>query len=427
MTVASLKWANAYILLGNRINMTATPNPTTALPRYFILFVAALIALGPFAIDTYLPALPQMAEALGVDIVQVNNTLSVYLFGFALGQIVGGPISDQIGRRPIGMIGLLLFMLTSVLIARANDIQQILWLRGVQAFGGGFATVICMAMVRDAFSAEEAAKKFPKVMLVMLTAPLVAPAIGAAMLELGWASIFIFLAAYAGLMLLGFTKMPETANSRVGRLMLGQIFPQYIAVLSFRDQGKLMGLRWIFSQGFLSSIMLVFITNSSFIYLQHYGIAEQQFVFYFAANVVAMMIGTSITSRLIHRIHPFRLYTAARYLQLAAMSLLAFLVTTTQLPVWGFTPLLAICIGCAGVINPSVQGMYLAPFGKLSGSATSLMSMSMFLFGSLLGVLSGWFYNDTLAPIVLTMFAALVMGNLVAMTIPSPDLTKSRV
>lgn len=393
-----------------------------AVPRYFILFVAALIALGPFAIDTYLPALPQMAEALGVDIVRVNNTLSIYLFGFAFGQIVGGPVSDQIGRRPIGITGLIIFVATSLLISQATNIDQVLWLRGIQAFGGGFATVICMAMVRDAYSATEAAKKFPKVMLVMLIAPLVAPAIGAAMLSFGWASIFLFLAVYAVFMLLCFTQIPETAVNRVGRLMPGQIFPQYFAVLSFRDHGKLIGLRWILSQGFLSSLMLVFITNSSFIYLQHYGVDEQNFVFFFAANVVAMMIGTGITSRLIHRVSPFRLYTAARIVQLIAVIVLALLVITIDLPVWIFTPLLSLCIGCAGVIGPSVQGMYLAPFGKLSGSATSLMSMSMFLFGSILGVASGYFYDDTLMPIVMTMMAALVVGNLIAMTIPAPNL-----
>jgi DHA1 family bicyclomycin/chloramphenicol resistance-like MFS transporter len=404
--------------------MTSIPQ-LPAVPRYFILFVAALIALGPFAIDTYLPALPKMAEALGVDIVRVNNTLSIYLFGFAFGQIVGGPVSDQIGRRPIGIAGLIIFIVTSLLIAQATSISQVLWLRGIQAFGGGFATVICMAMVRDAFSAQEAARKFPKVMLVMLTAPLVAPAIGAALLSFGWASIFVFLAVYAALMLLCFTQVPETAVNRVGKFVPSQIFPQYFAVLSFRDHGKLIGLRWILSQGFLSSLMLVFITNSSFIYLQHYAVAENRFVFFFAANVVAMMIGTSITSRLIYRLSPFRLYTTARWVQFGSVVVLTILVVLIDLPVWVFTPLLALCIGCAGMIGPSVQGMYLAPFGKLSGSATSLMSMSMFLFGSILGVVSGWFYDGTLMPIVMTMLAALLIGNLIAMTIPAPNLAES--
>ena len=152
-------------------------------PRYFLFFVATIVALAPFAIDTYLPALPTMAAALGVDIVQMNLTMSTYMAGFAIGQLIGGPVSDQIGRRRIGVAGLLLFIATSLLIANAESALEIQVLRAVQAFGGGFASVICMAMVRDSYSAAEAAKRFPTVMLVMLSAPLLAPVIGAFLLD----------------------------------------------------------------------------------------------------------------------------------------------------------------------------------------------------------------------------------------------------
>ncbi|MFP6816623.1 MAG: MFS transporter, partial [Pseudomonadales bacterium] len=153
------------------------------LPGYFIVFVASMVAIGPFAIDTYLPAMPTMAQSLNVDIVSINSTLSAYLFGFAFGQLFGGPISDQIGRRPVGMLGLIVFSGSSLFIAAADSMSALLALRAVQAVGGGFATVICMAMVRDAYPPMEAAKRFPVVMLVMLGAPLVAPAIGAALLS----------------------------------------------------------------------------------------------------------------------------------------------------------------------------------------------------------------------------------------------------
>ena len=192
------------------------------LPSYFIVFVASMVAIGPFAIDTYLPAMPAMATNLGVEIVSVNATLSTYLFGFAFGQMFGGPISDQIGRRRIGLLGLVVFSAASVLIALAESIEVILWLRALQAVGGGFATVICMAMVRDAYEPMEAAKRFPVVMLVMLGAPLAAPAIGAALLSFGWPSIFIFLALYGLAVLVAFLPVPETASMRTGKLELGR-------------------------------------------------------------------------------------------------------------------------------------------------------------------------------------------------------------
>ena len=184
------------------------------LPSYFIVFVASMVAIGPFAIDTYLPAMPNMAASLGVEIVSINSTLSAYLFGFAFGQLFGGPISDQIGRRRIGIIGRIVFVISSLLISAASSIAAVLALRALQAIGGGFATVICMAMERDASEPLEAAKRFPVVMLVMLGAPLVAPAIGVALLSFGWESIFVFLAAYALVVLIAFIRVPETAIRR---------------------------------------------------------------------------------------------------------------------------------------------------------------------------------------------------------------------
>lgn len=400
-----------------------TRSAVIPLPKFFILFVASLVALGPLSIDTYLPAIPSMARALAVDIVQVNHTLSIYFIGFAIGQIIGGPISDQVGRKIIGLIGLVLFTVCSLVIAFTTHIEMVIALRGLQAIGGGFATVICMAMVRDAYPPEEAAKQFPRVMLVMLSAPLLAPAIGSAMLSLGWASIFVFLTIYGLIMLSAFTFVPETAVQRSGEFKPAQIFPQYIAVLTRRVENKLVPLRWIFAQGLIASLMFVFITHSAFIYLEYFAIEPAWFAFYFGANVVAMMIGTTITTRLIHRYSPFRLYSVARAIQLAAIVTLTVLATTTEISLIVFTALLALAVGCNGVINPSVQGMYLAQFHKLAGSATSLMSMAMFSFGSLLGLISSIFFDGTLTPTVFTMLAALVTGNVIAMTIPDPHLT----
>jgi DHA1 family bicyclomycin/chloramphenicol resistance-like MFS transporter len=352
------------------------------LPSYFIVFVASMVAIGPFAIDTYLPAMPAMATNLGVEIVSVNATLSTYLFGFAFGQMFGGPISDQIGRRRIGLLGLVVFSAASVLIALAESIEVILWLRALQAVGGGFATVICMAMVRDAYEPMEAAKRFPVVMLVMLGAPLAAPAIGAALLSFGWPSIFIFLALYGLAVLVAFLPVPETASMRTGKLELGRILPQYAEV--------------------------------------YFGIAEEWFVVYFGVNILMMMVFTLITTRLIHRVAPDRLWRAARGLQFLAVVMLALGSWLFDLNIWTLTGLLSVVIGANGMINPSASGLYLAYFDRLSGSAVSLMNVAVFLFGSVLGVVTGVFFDGTLKPIVFTMAVAITVGNLNALGIPPP-------
>lgn len=390
------------------------------LPRYFIVFVASMVAIGPFAIDTYLPAMPTMAASLNVEIVSINATLSAYLFGFAFGQLFGGPISDQIGRRRVGILGLVVFCAASFFISAASSISALITLRVFQALGGGFATVICMAMVRDAYEPVEAAKRFPIVMLVMLGAPLVAPAIGVALLSFGWQSIFVFLALYAVVVLVAFMPVPETATMASGKLQLGRILPQYIEVLTRRVNGRHIPLRYIFTQGLLMSGVFVFITNASFIYLQYFDIEEKWFVLYFGINILTMMFFTLVTSRLIYKVAPYRIWRAGRLLQFIAIVLLAASVSLVELPLWAFATLLAIAIGAGGMINPSVTGLYLAHFDRLSGSAVSLMNVAVFLFGSLLGVVSGLFYDGSLKPIVYTMALAATLGNLVALYIPEP-------
>ncbi len=390
------------------------------LPSYFIVFVASMVAIGPFAIDTYLPAMPMMASSLNADVVSINGTLSAYLFGFAFGQLFGGPVSDQIGRRRIGIIGLVVFCAASLFIASATSISAVIAGRVLQAIGGGFATVICLAMVRDAYEPMEAAKRFPVVMLVMLSAPLLAPAIGTLLLSWGWESIFVFLALYGVVVLIAFLPVPETATQAPGKLQLGNILPQYREVLTRRVDGRHLPLRYIFTQGLLMSATFVFITNASFIYLEYFDIPEKWFAVYFGVNILVMMLFTLVTSRLIHRIAPYHLWRTSRLLQFLAVVLMTVGVSVADLPIWAFTALLAVSVGAGGMINPSVQGLYLAYFDRLSGSAVSLMNVSVFLFGSVLGLVSGLFYDGTLKPVVYTMIAAATLGNLIALYIPAP-------
>ena len=379
-----------------------------------------MVALAPFAIDTYLPALPTMAVAFGGDIAQMNATVSTYLVGFAFGQLVGGPVSDQIGRRRVGTVGLLLFIAASLFIANAETIPEILALRAIQALGGGFSAVICMAMIRDSYSPAEAAKRFPAVMLVMLSAPLVAPVIGAWLLDLGWPTIFLFLAGYALVVLLFFRSLPETLARPVEPIRLGNILPQYIEVLRWRIGGRLIPLRYIFTQGLTASVMMTFLTHSAFIYLEYFAVGEKRFALYFGANVLAMMVFTLVTSRLIHRAPPFKLFRFGRRLQLGLIFALAGVVVFGDVSLWLFTLLLALSIGCGGLIGPSISGLYLAPFGHLSGSASSLITTASFLFGGALGTVSGLLYDGSLNPIVLTMAAAALLANMIAATIPEP-------
>lgn len=390
------------------------------LPRYFLPFISAMVAIAPFAIDTYLPALPAMAAAFDTDIVALNYTISTYLIGFGLGQLLGGPVSDQLGRRPIGLIGLVVFIGGTLAISLATSVEQIQWLRPVQALGGGFVACICNAMVRDSYSPTEAAKRFPVVMLVMLAAPLVAPVIGTALLPLGWQSIFLFLALYAVVILLVFNPIGETNSHRTGKLKLGDLVPQYIDVLTRRVDGARTPLRYVLIQGFVSATLMVFLTNAAFIYLEYFEVTTSQFPLYFGANVFAMMCFTLITARLVRRVQPFRLFRFGILSQLFWVSMLALIVFLGEPHSGIFTPVLALAVGSAGFINSTLSGLLLANFRKLAGSAGALMSMATFSFGAGLGALSGLLYDGSLAPVAYVMLGSSIVANLIAWTTPAP-------
>ncbi len=379
-----------------------------------------MVAIAPFAIDTYLPALPAMAIALDSSIVQLNYTISTYLIGFGLGQLLGGPISDQLGRRPIGLLGLIVFIAGAIAISFATSVEQIQWLRPVQAIGGGLVASICYAMVRDSYSPTEAAKRFPLVMLVMLAAPLIAPVLGTLLLPFGWMSIFWFLAIYGVAILLVLSGTRETNQHRTSTLRLGDLIPQYYEVLDRRVDGVRLPLRYVLIQGFVGSALMVFLTNAAFIYLDYFGVGVNNFPIYFGANVLMVMIFTLVTARLVRRVAPYRLFRTGLLLQLCAVTVLGITVFFTTPNVFVFTPLLALVIGSTGLINSTLSGLHLANFKKLAGSAGALMSMATFSFGAALGALSSLFNDGTLLPIVGVMMFSVTAANLIARTAPAP-------
>ena len=214
-------------------------------PWYLIFFFGALAALGPLSIDAYLPGIPAMAGDFGVSVVSLQNTLNVFLIGYAIGQFFGGASSDQIGRKRVGYAGLAVYVVTSVAIAFSTNVGQMLTLRFFQAIGGGFATVICLATVRDIYPVEQLGRRFATVTMVLLVAPLVAPALGAAVLPLGWEMIFVLKGVYGAVLLGAYVVLvPETRPGRIANLSLRSVFRQCIEVVRRRVDSRHLPIRY---------------------------------------------------------------------------------------------------------------------------------------------------------------------------------------
>ena len=388
--------------------------------QWFLVFLGGLVALTPLSIDAYLPAMPDMAGHFATDFTSVNLTLTLYVLGSAAGQFFGGALSDHLGRRPLGLLGLLVFVLASLLIAVATSIQQVWLLRVLQALGGGVASVICMAQVRDIFTAEEVPVKIANIILIMLLAPMLAPLIGAVLLQLGWESIFLFLALYAGFFLLiYFFGIPETGAAHGGqprKLSWRSLGAGYLAVLRQRRNGRRIALRLILFSACSSGIFMCYLTNAAFIYMQYFGLNEFEFSALFAAGSLTMMGGNRGAVWLLRRRPPLRVLSLVNGLHIAALTLGLACVLLLDSP-WVSMASLLLVVGISGAVAPTAAGFYMSLFMENSGTAASLKTTLMFSFGSLIGALAALLSAGELLPIFAVMLAAGCLGRLV---LPKP-------
>jgi MFS transporter, DHA1 family, multidrug resistance protein len=367
------------------------------------LALGPLIAVGPLAIDTYLPALPAMADSYGVRVTDVERSVSLYVMGTALGQLLGGPLSDHLGRKPVAWGGLLLFALASLLISLSTALWQLDLLRVIQALGGGATVVVAAASVRDWFDGQEAARVLSNIGLIMLIAPLVAPAVGAMLVLLqGWQALFIGLAGYALVMMVWVAKvMPTHIPVAVDR-RLSDVARGWGRVLSHRQ-----AMAIILANGLSFSTLFAFITDSAFVYLRFYGVAETAFPLLFGANVATMILFNRINMLLLRRIAAIRLMTAALIIQVAAawLLLLAVLILGKP-PLWLLVPLIMLAGGAVAMVIPNAIACFTHYFPHDSGAATGINGSLQFFLAGMTGILMTSLHNHSLLPLAIAMALA---------------------
>lgn len=388
-------------------------------PRMLILFFGALVALGPLSMDAYLPAIPAIAEAFGVGIVSINNTLAVFLIGYAAGQFFGGSVSDQIGRKRVGTVGLSIYIVACVAIAFAHNVEQMLVLRFFQALGGGFSTVICMATVRDIYPLHELGKRFATVTMVVLVAPLAAPVLGSLLLPFGWESIFIVKAAYAILLFALYAVLvPETRAGKWGDLSLRAIFRQCAEVVTRRVGGRRVPIRYALAMAFSGAVLMTFVTNASFIYMEYFGITADHFPLVFGLSVLGFMTTNLFSMRRLHSDNAAAFFRRGLLVQLGAVALLTAVTASGFDSLWTVVPLIVVMMSTLGIVGPAGSARYMGFFDKLAGSASSVYMTMMFAFGGLLGIATGELYDGSLLPVVAVMAAASIVANVIGFSLP---------
>ncbi|PCF93661.1 Bcr/CflA family multidrug efflux MFS transporter [Vreelandella nigrificans] len=378
-------------------------------PRRVALLVAANTALAPFAIDAYLPAIGILAEDINASIHHTELSISMFLLGFAIGQLCFGPVSDRFGRKPVLLSGLVVFMLASLAITTADSLTSLLVWRFIQALGGGACVVNSAAIVRDCFSGREAAKVMSTMAMIMMLAPLVAPAVGSILLHIaGWWLIFVFLAVYAGflLWLLG-TRLPETRDPNLPAASARQVVRNYASVLRHRE-----GMGYICAVAASFAGLFAFVTASPFLYLDYFSLSPSVYPIVFGVNVVMIAMSNRVNIHLLRKRTPQQNLRLGLAIQLIAALGLVVATALNVASLYVVVPLIMVFTGMIGLITPNAISSLLDHFGHISATATALLGGIQFSCGALAGVMVGLFQVEHLWPMVLTMLAAALLGNI---------------
>lgn len=407
--------------------MQSNAEGTLKVSNYFLPFFSLLAAVSPFAMQVYVPAIPGMVDEFNSDINILNSTISSYMIGTAIGQLFGGPLSDQLGRKTIATGGLIVFVLATLGIIFSPNIEVLFVGRIIQALGGGFASVICMASVRDVFPPLEAGRKYALVLIVMMIAPMLAPFIGAFLLNYGWRSIFWAVVFYGMLTLVWYRLgIPETNRNATNRVDFLDILQKFQGVFQ-KKSGDLRPILYSLSITFSTGVVMIIITQAAFVYMEYFGVSAQKFPFILAFNSLLIMLAMFYSMQRQKKVHPHYLYKKGSYIQLVIVTVLFLYVYFTDPTLPAIIILIALSQGSMGLCSPNGVAVYISHYNKLAGSATSINLMFLFGIGSILGTIPAFFFDGSLLPVT----AVLVFSSLICVSIgyfiPEPDLTDSKL
>ncbi len=336
------------------------------------LLLSLLTALGPLSMDMYLPSLPDIGRALDAPTAQVQLTIASYLFGFAVGQIVYGPVSDRIGRKPVMLAALALYGVASVGCALTGSIGALTAMRFVQAFGGAGSIVLARAVVRDLYSGARAGRELSLMGSVTAFAPIVAPVIGGVLQTLfGWRSSFVLLVIFAAVSATAAARLlPETLRQRTaGPFSLAAISGLYRSVLRHRGFLANLGILTTTFVGLFAWVSgaPVVMQGSS------YGLSPLSFGVTFAMAAAGYLVGTFIAARIVMRIGIDRTMGIGCVALAAGGLIMAAVVALKLANVIWFVGAMTVYLAGLGFALPASMAGALTPFPDRAGTASSLM------------------------------------------------------
>ncbi len=385
------------------------------------IILGLLAAIGPFAIDMYLPALPAIAADLHTSTILTQMTLMAYFAGFGLSQIVYGPASDMSGRKPPLYFGLSLFIMGSIGCAFSPGIASLILCRFIQGVGGAAVMVVPRAVIRDLHTGIEATRLMSFVMLVLSVSPILAPLAGSALIvPFGWRAVFVAVTIIA---LLGFLlvalALPETLPpSRRIRSEFRAVLAGYGRLLCDK---RFLGLTFIGGLGMSS--FFAFLASSSFIYIGHFGLTPTQYSLAFSVNAVGFIGASQFSATLGEKFGMERVIGVAVCLY-AVLAVILF--TTAFLGVDNLATLMVMLFcsfACLGLVVPAAMVLALDDHGPIAGMASALGGTLQLITGAIMIVIASLLFDGTSLPMV-TIIALCASGAFILsrITLRKPSL-----
>jgi DHA1 family bicyclomycin/chloramphenicol resistance-like MFS transporter len=354
-----------------------------------------LSALGPFAIDLYLPALPRIADDLGTSASVTQLTLTACLLGLGAGQLVAGPISDRVGRRVPLIVGMLLFAVSSALCAVVPSAGALVALRFVNGLAGAVGIVLGRAVVRDLYGGARMARVFSRIVVVVAIAPAVAPVVGAQVLHLtSWRGCFVVLAAIGtALLVAALTVLPETLPpERRSEGGLGAAFQAYRRFLGDRAF-----LAYAVSSGLAFAAMFAYIAGSPFVLEDIHGLSPAMFSIVFGINGLGIAAVGQLNARLVRDV-PMRRLLGIGLGVCAAAGTGLLIVVLAGVGLVGIIPLLFAVVASLGLVIPNSTALALEGYPDAAGAAAAVVGACTFLFGAAISPLVGIAGSQTAVP-----------------------------
>lgn len=374
-----------------------------------ILILGSLEALTPFSIDMYLPSFTQIASDLQTTTAKVSFSISTYFIGFALGQIIYGPLLDYFGRKKPLYVGLLIYILSTIGLMYTNSIEVFLFLRFVQALGGCVASVGAMSMVRDFFPVEDSAKVFSLLMLVLSVSPLLAPTVGGFIVaHANWRVIF---GALVGLGIM---------NLALSYFVLPEKFVPDRTVTSLNPKAITLGFKeilkdrqfstYVFAGSFSFAGLFVYIAGSPTMFMEGFKVSAQVYGFIFAILAVGMIGGGQLNLLLTKKYSSSQIFKTALFLQVVMSTIFVLGVYNNVFDLVNTVIILFLLLTCAGVTYPNAVAMALAPFEKNAGAASALLGFLQLGVGSVMSAVVGMLNIPGSLPMALAMFVSSLIG-----------------